>query len=80
MNFSEEEMLDYIEKIGDKIEGTDTDTSIPLNQDEMDEVFAFVRWYMESGQNKAPINFRFIQQCFDYRRTSSIWKELISEM
>ncbi len=79
MSFGDDEMLDFMERIGDKIEGG-VSAGTPLPQSEIDEVFAFVRFQTQADGFKSPLNFRFIQKCFDYRRSNPNWKNMIKAM
>ena len=82
LNFSDDEMLDFIETIGEKLERADADDGIvSLTPEQIAEVFTFVRWKVAADGFQSAINFRFIQKCFDFRRSSANnWKSLISEL
>lgn len=83
LSFSDEEMLDFIETIGDKLEDGDLqDGGEPLTATQIAEVFEFVRHQIAIGVGfTVPINFRFIQKCFDYRRSNAAnWKKRIAKL
>lgn len=70
MSFSDDEMLDFIDKIKGSI------AAPQLTADEKDEVLDFIRLCHENGQLQSPVNFRLIQQAFDLRLCSQ-WQQMI---
>ena len=70
MDFSSQEMLDYIDKIKGHIK------TPGLSDEEKQEVVDYVRELYTTGKLKRQINFRLIQQCFDLRLVDS-WRRLI---
>jgi hypothetical protein len=73
MDFSDDEMLDFI----DKIKGT---IAAPgLTDDMKQEVMAYIRERHESGSLNSPVNFRLVQQAFDLRLTAN-WKTMIDDL
>lgn len=70
MSFSDDEMLDFIEKIKNSI------AAPQLTDEQKDEVLAFIRECHENGELQSPINFRLVQQSFDLRLCSQ-WKQMI---
>lgn len=73
MNFSDDEMLDFIDKIKNGI------AAPQLTPEQKDEVLAFIRQCHETGQLNSPINFRLVQQAFDLRLCST-WKSMIQAL
>lgn len=74
MNFRSDEMLDFIDKINSK--GA-FDTT--LDAEQRQEVIDYIRELWKTGKLKADINFRLVQQAFDFRLTSQ-WRKLISQL
>jgi hypothetical protein len=82
LKFTNQEMLDFIYKIRSSIENADMgDTSArSLSEEEVDEVFEFIRFREQTYGFHSPINFRFFQKAFDVKRSSSpSWKERIAK-
>jgi hypothetical protein len=71
MNFTNGEMLDYIDKIKGHIKTPD------LSDEEKQEVMDYVRELWVTGNLKRQVNFRLIQQAFDLRLTSN-WKKMLA--
>jgi len=73
MNFTSQEMLDYIDEIkgGIKTPG--------LTDEQKQEVVDFIRQQFNTGKLKRQINFRLVQQCFDLRLIDN-WKNLVSQL
>ena len=70
MNFSDAEMLDYIDNIKQHIKTPN------LTEEEKQEVMDYLRELWSTGNLRRPVNFRLIQQCFDLRLTTD-WKKLM---
>lgn len=73
MNFSDAEMLDYIDKIKHHI------NTPGLSDEDKQEVMDYLRELWTTGQLRRPVNFRLVQACFDLRLTSA-WKSLMAMM
>jgi hypothetical protein len=74
LNFESGEMLDYIEKIQDKI-------STPnLTKEDKAEVIEYIRERYSIGGIKSDINFRMIMISFDLRLTGPNWKRQINDL
>lgn len=73
MAFSDDEMLDFIERIQDAISAPN------LTPEQKKEVLALIRHQHENGGLKSPINFRLVQQAFDLRLTSN-WQAMVSDL
>jgi len=81
LSFKDEEILDFIESVAMHIEGKDMGSGTPLSKEQVNEVFAYVRARYESNGFKTPLNFRFFQKCFDYRRSKSPnWQARINNL
>lgn len=81
LNFSDEEMLDFIETIGEQIEQTDMNNGArELTSQEIQEVFAFVRERLATHGFRSPINFRFFQKAYDARRSGdATWRNRVAK-
>ena len=73
MNFTSQEMLDYIDEIKDGIK------TPGLTDEQKQEVVDFIRNQFNTGKLKRQINFRLVQQCFDLRLVNN-WKALVSQL
>jgi hypothetical protein len=73
MNFTDAEMLDYIDQIKHNIK------TPGVSEDEKQEVMDYLRELWTMGKLKRTVNFRLIQAAFDLRLTND-WRKLISIM
>jgi hypothetical protein len=71
MEFSDSEMLDYIDTIKQHI------VTPNLTDDNKTEVLAYLRELWQMGKISKPINFRLVQQCFDLYLMNG-WKSLMA--
>lgn len=79
LNFRDDEMFQYIDKIKDKIPKPD---GAPLSQEDIEqrqEVWDFVGELWTTGKLKKPVNFRLAMQAFDLRKVPS-WQRILSRM
>lgn len=74
MAFSDDEMLDFLERIYDKISAS----SLVTNEMKK-EVIGWVRDLHNAGRLSRPINFRFLQQAYDLR-TLGNWRKMIAAL
>jgi hypothetical protein len=73
MDFKSDEMLDFIDRIKDKIKTPN------LDDEKKQEVMDFIRTIYATGKLKRAINFRLVQQAFDLALTEN-WKKVLSSM
>ncbi len=73
MNFSNEEMFDFIVKIKGTI------AAPGLTDEQKDEVLAYIKHLMETNRLQSPVNFRLIQQAFDLRLCGP-WKRMVEAL
>ncbi len=73
MDFSDIEMLDYIESIKDHIK------TPKLSKEDKQKVIDYIRELWTSGKINRPINFRLIQQAFDLYLIKD-WKKMLSSI
>ena len=73
MDFSSQEMLDFIDRIKGGIKAPN------ITEEEKQEVMDFLRDRYVTGKLKRTVNFRLVQQCFDLRLVSN-WKSLVSQL
>lgn len=73
MNFGDDEMLDFIDKIKGSIAAPN------LSDAQKQEVVDWIRTLHESGRLNTAVNFRLIQQGFDLRLTNG-WKKAIAAL
>lgn len=73
MNFSDAEMLDYIDKIKNHIKTPN------ISDEQKQETMDYLRQLWTTGKIKRPVNFRLAQACFDLRLVDE-WKELMKLM
>jgi hypothetical protein len=71
MEFSDSEMLDYIDTIKQHI------VTPNLSEENKTEVLAYLRELWQMGKISKPINFRLVQQCFDLYLMNG-WKSLMA--
>lgn len=72
MNFSSEEMLNFIDGMKQHIDHV-------ISDEEKQEVMDYLRELYITDRLSKPVNFRLVQQCFDLRTTPR-WKENIDSL
>jgi hypothetical protein len=72
MSFSDEEMLNFFDKIKDSFDAALTST-------QKTEVLDYLRQLWTMGKLNRTINFRLLQLCFDYRLVSG-WRKLMAAL
>jgi hypothetical protein len=73
LEFSDLEMLDYIEKIQNNMDASH------ISPEEKAEVIAYIREVWTTGKLNRTVNFRLILAAFDMRLMDN-WKELINDL
>lgn len=74
LNFASGEMLDFIDKIKDKIK------TVNLTDEKKQEVMDYVRELWHTGKLKSAVNFRLIMQAFDHAATNPNWKKVVAKL